>query len=320
MTETCFTSREEWLAARKYGVGGSEIAAICGLNPPGWATAFDVWADKLGLVPPRPPSLRMRLGSFLEPFILDEYAALTGRAVKRCELSIHFDTDFPFAFASPDAFEVESGDGVEAKSVGRADDDWGEDETDRIPPHYLAQVTWQMGVCRRDCWHVAALFPNLLRVYTVRFDRVFFATMYARAERFWRDHVAKQEPPPMRGTTVDDYLKGRFPIDKVPLRQASEIEVQKAEALLTIKERITEFEGLAETYTNELKQDIGEAAGIEWERGRVLWTLVEPEPKPDWRAIAQSLNPTPEVVAAATVIPTPYRRFLPTRRKEKKNG
>ena len=39
-------SRDAWLAARRSGIGGSDIAAICGLSP--YQTPYDVWLDKLG--------------------------------------------------------------------------------------------------------------------------------------------------------------------------------------------------------------------------------------------------------------------------------
>ena len=38
--------RAAWLAERRSGIGGSDIAAILGLSP--WKTAVDVWLDKTG--------------------------------------------------------------------------------------------------------------------------------------------------------------------------------------------------------------------------------------------------------------------------------
>ena len=39
-------TREEWLAARRLGVTGTDISAILGANP--WATPLDIWLDKTG--------------------------------------------------------------------------------------------------------------------------------------------------------------------------------------------------------------------------------------------------------------------------------
>ena len=38
-------SHEEWLKLRKTGIGGSDAAAICGLNP--YASAIHVFQDKM---------------------------------------------------------------------------------------------------------------------------------------------------------------------------------------------------------------------------------------------------------------------------------
>ena len=39
--------RALWLEGRRTGIGGSDVAAVLGLNP--WKTPLDVWNDKLGL-------------------------------------------------------------------------------------------------------------------------------------------------------------------------------------------------------------------------------------------------------------------------------
>ena len=38
--------REDWLALRRQGLGGSDAGAVCGLNP--YTTSMDVFADKTG--------------------------------------------------------------------------------------------------------------------------------------------------------------------------------------------------------------------------------------------------------------------------------
>ena len=40
-----FASRAEWLAARRHGIGASEVSAILGLNP--YRSCFEVWANKV---------------------------------------------------------------------------------------------------------------------------------------------------------------------------------------------------------------------------------------------------------------------------------
>ena len=47
-------SRAEWLAARKAGIGGSDAAAIIGLNP--FSSPLTVWADKTSTDEPQEDS------------------------------------------------------------------------------------------------------------------------------------------------------------------------------------------------------------------------------------------------------------------------
>lgn len=70
-------SREEWLAAR--GLGGSDAAAICGVNP--YRTAFEVWLEKTGQKAPFEGNSRTRWGQRLEDVIAAAFAEETGYEV-----------------------------------------------------------------------------------------------------------------------------------------------------------------------------------------------------------------------------------------------
>ena len=69
-----FTDREEWLKVRESGIGGSEVATICGLNK--WESAYTLWAKKTHRI--EAPDLSGRepieWGNRLEPVIIDKFA------------------------------------------------------------------------------------------------------------------------------------------------------------------------------------------------------------------------------------------------------
>ena len=71
-------AHEEWLKARKTGIGGSDIAAILGLSP--YRTPVDVWAEKTGRATAQDETLQMRFGRYAEEFVAREYTAKTGNA------------------------------------------------------------------------------------------------------------------------------------------------------------------------------------------------------------------------------------------------
>mgnify|MGYP003308094406 CR=1 FL=1 len=73
--------RTEWLARRRQGIGGSDVAAILGLSP--WRTALDVYHDKTGAEKPEAETENMRIGTALEQFVADRFTEETGRRTSK---------------------------------------------------------------------------------------------------------------------------------------------------------------------------------------------------------------------------------------------
>jgi len=46
LAKTLDMPREQWLELRRQGIGGSDAAAILGMNP--WKSPMDVWLEKTG--------------------------------------------------------------------------------------------------------------------------------------------------------------------------------------------------------------------------------------------------------------------------------
>ena len=53
LAPTVDMTRAEWLEARRNGIGGSDAAAIAGLNR--WRSPVAVWLDKTGQIVPEEP-------------------------------------------------------------------------------------------------------------------------------------------------------------------------------------------------------------------------------------------------------------------------
>lgn len=62
--ETETLSREEWLAYRRQGIGGSDVAGIMGISP--FRTARDIYYDKLNKKIAQRKGMRRKLGKFLD--------------------------------------------------------------------------------------------------------------------------------------------------------------------------------------------------------------------------------------------------------------
>lgn len=75
-------THKEWLAIRRRGIGGSDAAAIVGLDR--YRSPFAVYADKLGLTPEREDNEAMRQGRDLEDYVAQRFTETTGKKVRRC--------------------------------------------------------------------------------------------------------------------------------------------------------------------------------------------------------------------------------------------
>ena len=59
--------REQWLEARRKGIGGSDAAAILGMSH--YSTPYSVFAEKMGALPEKEDSEAMRQGRDLEAYV-----------------------------------------------------------------------------------------------------------------------------------------------------------------------------------------------------------------------------------------------------------
>lgn len=112
-------SRTAFLAARKSGIGGSDVAALYNLD---YSCRRRLWYDKTNAVPdfPREETKAMRLGSYMEDYFADEFAEQSGRAVLKLHEPI---TSGGVLRVNVDRMEADAGhEGpgvVEIKSMGR---------------------------------------------------------------------------------------------------------------------------------------------------------------------------------------------------------
>lgn len=308
-------SREDWLEARKSGIGGSDIGAIVGLNP--YSSPLKVWLDKKGLSEPDDETLRMRLGRRLEPVIAAEYELATGHKVTLSdELFVH--EKFPWALGTPDGF-TDQDDIFEAKAPGwRQAHRWGAEGTDEIPDEYLCQVTWYTGITKRRAARTAALFGNEeLRKYDIPFNADLFGTLLEAGAKFWKDNMEGNVEPAIDASDgAREYLKSKFPKELEPIRPATTQESELLVSLFHVRARLKEYEGNEALLKNQIEAAIGNGTGLEAPGvGRVTWKATKGTAVTDWKGLAESFKPVPAQVAAFSTIRPGARRFLPTAEK-----
>ncbi len=135
------SDRDKWLADRRDAIGASDLAAVLGLSP--WATPWEVWAEKRGMLEPWSGNDATRAGIAFEGAVLDHAESELGELRRNVRIAAE---SLPLA-ATCDAIVSASGEPVEAKTtglVGPVHGSWGDALTDEIPEHYLVQVHAQL--------------------------------------------------------------------------------------------------------------------------------------------------------------------------------
>lgn len=190
------TGRDDWLAARNTGIGGSDLAGIIGTSP--FTTPYQVWADKTGRAHPEPDNERMRWGRLLEDTVAKEWAAHAGVTVRK--VGMVADRHHPHRVASLDRVVIAPGtltatDIVEVKTTSSRAADLADTE---LADRYLLQATWYLGITGlHHAWLPVLVGGQHLRTLHITFDDTLYAALCADADRFWADHVLTDQPPPV---------------------------------------------------------------------------------------------------------------------------
>lgn len=305
---------EDIATLRRRTIGSSEVAAVCGISR--WETPFDVWARKKKLVPEKPDTAPMRAGRRLQDAILKWYADEN----KKSNLVVLFDTpwfhrDRDWQRASLDGWFINERLLVEVKNVGvQSASSWGPSGSDEIPQEYLAQVAWQMAVAEANEADVVALIGGQdLRVYHVARDRELEEILLAKATEFYERYMLGDEQPTVQGTTVLEYIRGKYPRAVLPLREATDNERALAESLRIARRQLAVLTGSCDQIETRLKLAIGDSEGVEGPGFRITYKQVKG--KPNFSGIAKMFLDRCDKDEAAKIIEASrlagYRRFLP---------
>ena len=255
LVPTLGMEREEWLKHRRRGIGGSDAAAIAGLNP--WKSPVEVYYEKLGEIPPVEDNERMYWGRVLEDIVAREFSKRTGKRVRRRNAILQH-PKHGFMIGNIDRELVGEKVGLECKTVGEySKDDWKED---RVPEQYIIQCQHYMAVTGYKGWWIAALIGGNKFVYKyIERDETIIDALIDIETAFWQ-MVQEKTPPPMDGSdSAGNVLKLMYPESKpntainLPNEAAELIEIREA-----LKVQVKELDmRLAET-ENKLKAMLGD--------------------------------------------------------------
>jgi putative phage-type endonuclease len=182
-----------WLEERRKGIGGSDIAAIMGLNP--WKTAYRVYQEKRKEVKDWQGNEATDWGKRLEPALRQWYSDFTGRSVRLPD-KVLYHAKHPFMLASLDGF-TDDGRVVEIKTA-RSAKGWGEPGTNEIPDYYVLQAQHYMIVTGFEVADVpVSIGGGSPKLYEVTADQELQEMIINAATGFWQRVVDGNPPEPV---------------------------------------------------------------------------------------------------------------------------
>lgn len=234
-------TRDEWLRARRNGIGASEAAAIVGQSP--WSSPYQVWLDKTGQIPVSGEETEaMYFGTLLEDTIAKAVADRTGWNVVDPKRT-YAHPRHSWMLASPDRlvwFGAEMGLLEIKNSGGYKLDEWksGEPGEDGMwvggeaPLHYILQVQHQHAVMGTSIGYIGALLGgNRLCIVEVPRDDELIEMLISKEEAFWVSYVQGNTAPPLDGMQSTTDALAQIFAESDPTKSV-ELDEQIARAIL----------------------------------------------------------------------------------------
>lgn len=286
-------THDEWLEARKSGIGGSDVAAILGVSP--WKTALDVYLDKLNLVPQEPPTEAMDWGTKKEALIAEEFSRRTGLKIQRVNKILRVDdwmiANIDRAIINPDIKKtvrvLDDGHSLttdmilECKDVNAYADGFGDSQEDeivkgmevtehQIPIYYETQVQWYMGVTGVPVCYLSALIGGKeLRIYRIKKREDVIDMVVERCKEFWTKNIQQRVPPePKRGNIED--LNKLYKIDNGSEIAADIALAEKVNEYRRLKTQESEVKKQLEVIKFDILESMKESSFVTWEGKNIL--------------------------------------------------
>lgn len=268
---TANMSREDWLMKRREGIGGSDMAAILGMNA--YRGPYGVWMDKTGKVPIKESdSEAMRVGRDLEAYVAERFREATGKKVRRVNAIIS-NTDYPHIQINIDREVVGEDSILECKTANAYSSD---KFRDGIPDAYYVQCVTYMGVYECSRCYLAVLIMGIGFKYfmltthkddtcpggcekVIYVDDTEFEAIKLQAMEFWA-YVEKDIEPPVDATPgTTDAIKERYPVSIAGKELDATAIRTNLRARKALKDKIDELKAELDTQENIIKNWLKDA-------------------------------------------------------------
>lgn len=254
---TADMSRDEWLDARRAGIGGSDVGAIMGFNQ--YKSAYQVFLEKTGQYHEEVDNEAVYFGNALEDFVAQEFAKRTGKKVRRLnKMLVHPEHDF--MLANLDRVVVGERAVLECKTASEyVKEAW---EGEEIPASYLCQVHHYLTVTGFEKAYIAVLVGGNKFIWKeIERDEEFIQILIDCEKDFWENHVLKDVAPPIDGSdATNELIKKMYPQDDGTAIMLTKDDDVLLDAIDSISSEIKALEQQKKEYENKLKLKLENAA------------------------------------------------------------
>ena len=302
--------RDDWLKARKQGLGSSDAATALGLNP--YQSPLALWLEKtqsesINGIDPEDDSHPTYWGNVLEPIVATHYSKRTGNKVRRVNAILQH-PEHPFMLANLDREVVGQADVqiLECKTTGHfGSKAW----KDGVPEYVLVQVMHQLAVTGKQAADVAVLIAGQdLQIHRVYRDEALIAQLIELEAQFWW-HVENNIPPAADGSdSAAQALQALFQHDNGHILDLNYDADMNAvfDELVTIRNHLDDYKAKESLLKQRIQQTMAEHSHAQFRNGSVAWKKTADAKVLDSKTLSQE---HPDLVAPYFITRAGSRRF-----------
>lgn len=269
---------QDWLEVRKQGIGSSDAATACGLNP--YMSMLELWLIKTGrqtqsIEDESSGVAPLYWGKQLEPLVAEYYSMHTKHKVRRVNAVLqHPDPDKYFMLANLD-YSVVGSDEVQILECKTAGEHGIKLWRDGVPLYVLCQVQHQLAVTGKQAAHVCVLLcgHETKTFKIVRSESVI--QHIVKAERYFWECVEKDIPPSVDASAsaakaIQQLYPSHIPLTVEDLSE-NETANHTFKKLIKLKEEIQHKQEHFDELKHHIQMMMKDAERAVFSHGSVVW-------------------------------------------------
>ena len=304
---------QAWLEVRKQGIGSSDAAAACGLNP--YMSMLELWMIKTGRVQQNIEDessghAPLYWGKQLEPLVAEYYSLHTNNKVRRVNAVLqHPDPDKAFMLANLD-YAVVGNEDVQILECKTAGEYGAKLWRDGVPLYVLCQVQHQLAVTGKHAAHICVLLCGQeTKIYKVSRNEALIEQII-QAERLFWECVENDVPPAVDASeSAAKALQQLYPEHQpLTVEDLSQLEFanQLFDQLIEEKNQIEQHQTQFDELKHQIQALMKDAERATFANGSVTWKKSKDSVSLDSKAL---LKLHPEMLEQFPLTRAGTRRF-----------